>query len=151
MPQNALDEKSTLAQIMDWCHQATSHYLSQCWPSSMSPYGVTIQRWLNPYWTEFILKKENFTWSFSTLRWTRYTKQGLLKHTLSAPGLLMTWWHKDMKASAAMILPNYPRIYPELAPLGLNCGATISIRASKINMTSIHVFITIYNPHCPWS
>ena len=24
-----------------WCHQATSHCLSQCWPSFMSPYGVT--------------------------------------------------------------------------------------------------------------
>ena len=22
---------STLAQVMAWCHQATSHYLSQCW------------------------------------------------------------------------------------------------------------------------
>ena len=25
---------------MAWCRQATSHYLSQCWPRSMSPYGV---------------------------------------------------------------------------------------------------------------
>ena len=50
--------KSTLAQIMDWCHQATSHYLSQCWPSSMPPYGVTILRWLNPCWTESISEKK---------------------------------------------------------------------------------------------
>ena len=28
-------------QVMAWCCQATSHYLSQCWPSSMSPYVVT--------------------------------------------------------------------------------------------------------------
>ena len=34
------DDKSTLVQVMAWCHQATSHYLSQCWPRSMSPYGV---------------------------------------------------------------------------------------------------------------
>ena len=26
---------------MAWCLQATSHYLSQCWPRSLSPYGVT--------------------------------------------------------------------------------------------------------------
>ena len=26
---------------MAWCRQATSHYLSQCWLRSMSPYGVT--------------------------------------------------------------------------------------------------------------
>ena len=33
-------DKSILVQVMAWCHQATSHYLSQCWPSSMLPYGV---------------------------------------------------------------------------------------------------------------
>ena len=30
--------KSTLVQVMAWCRQATSHYLSQCWPRSLSPY-----------------------------------------------------------------------------------------------------------------
>ena len=24
------DDKSTLFQVMTWCHQATSHYLNQC-------------------------------------------------------------------------------------------------------------------------
>ena len=33
--------KSILIQVMAWCHQATSHNLSQCWPRSLSPYGVT--------------------------------------------------------------------------------------------------------------
>ena len=42
------DEKSTLVQVMAWCHQATSHYLSQCWPRSLSPYGVTRPQWVNP-------------------------------------------------------------------------------------------------------
>ena len=33
----------TLAQLMAWCHQATSHYLNlnQCWPRCMSPNGIT--------------------------------------------------------------------------------------------------------------
>ena len=35
------DGKSILLQVMAWCRQATSHYLSQCWPSFLSPYGVT--------------------------------------------------------------------------------------------------------------
>ena len=30
-----------IGQVMAWCHQATSHYLSQCWPRSLSPCGVT--------------------------------------------------------------------------------------------------------------
>ena len=32
------DDKSTMA----WCQQATMHFLSQCWPRSMSPYGITM-------------------------------------------------------------------------------------------------------------
>ena len=28
------DDQSTLVQVMAWCRQATSHYLSQCWPRS---------------------------------------------------------------------------------------------------------------------
>ena len=35
------DDQSTLVQVMAWCRQATSHYLSQCWPRSLLPNGVT--------------------------------------------------------------------------------------------------------------
>ena len=41
MPQDLTDDKSTLVQVMAWCHQTTSHYLSQCWPRFALPYGVT--------------------------------------------------------------------------------------------------------------
>ena len=34
-------DKSTLVQVMAWCRQATSHYLSPCWPRSLSPYDIT--------------------------------------------------------------------------------------------------------------
>ena len=47
MPQNCTDGKSTLVQVMAWCHQATSHYLSWCWPRYMSPYGVNRLQWFN--------------------------------------------------------------------------------------------------------
>ena len=40
------DDKSTLVQIMAWCHKATSHYLNQCWPRSLPPYGVTRPQWV---------------------------------------------------------------------------------------------------------
>ena len=46
MPWDLTDDKSTLVQVMAWCLQATSHYLSQCWPSSMSPYGFTRPQWV---------------------------------------------------------------------------------------------------------
>ena len=47
MSLNLNDDKSALVQVMAWCHQATSHYLNQCWPRSMSPYGVTRPQWVN--------------------------------------------------------------------------------------------------------
>ena len=46
MPWNLTDDKSTLVQVMAWCHQATSHCLSQGWPCSMSPYGITRPQWV---------------------------------------------------------------------------------------------------------
>ena len=39
--------KLTLAQFMAWCHQATRHNLSQCWPRPLSPYGVTRPQWVD--------------------------------------------------------------------------------------------------------
>ena len=47
MPQHLTDHLSTLVQVMAWCHQATSHYLSQCWPRSMLPFDVTRPQWVN--------------------------------------------------------------------------------------------------------
>ena len=41
-------DQSTLVQVMAWCHRATSHYLSQCWPRSLSPYDVIRPQWVNP-------------------------------------------------------------------------------------------------------
>ena len=42
--------KSTLVQLMAWCRQATSHYLSQRWPRSVSPYGVIKPQWVLSHW-----------------------------------------------------------------------------------------------------
>ena len=49
MPQNHTNEKSTLIHVMAWCHQATSHYLSQWWPRPVSPYGITRPQWVKPH------------------------------------------------------------------------------------------------------
>ena len=40
-------DMSTLVQVMAWCRQATSHYLSQCWPRSLPPYGIIRPQWVN--------------------------------------------------------------------------------------------------------
>ena len=41
------EDKSTLVQVMAWCCQAASHYLSQCWPRSVSLFGITRAQWVN--------------------------------------------------------------------------------------------------------
>ena len=50
------DDKSTLVQVMAWCRQATSHYLSQWWPRSLSPYGVTGPQWVKEHVSRNVYK-----------------------------------------------------------------------------------------------
>ena len=45
--QDLIDDKSTLVQVKARCRQATSHYLSQCWPKSLLLYGFTRPQWVN--------------------------------------------------------------------------------------------------------
>ena len=40
------DDQSTSVHVMAWFRQATSHYLSQCSPRSMSPSGITRPQWV---------------------------------------------------------------------------------------------------------
>ena len=47
MPQHLTGDKSTLVEVMAWCRQATSHYLSQCWSRSLTPYDVTRPQWVD--------------------------------------------------------------------------------------------------------
>ena len=52
------DDKLTLVQVMVWCSQATSQYLSQGWRRFMSPYGVIRSQWvdyklINHLWNQF--------------------------------------------------------------------------------------------------
>ena len=51
-----LTDKSALVQVMAWCRQATSHYLSQCLPRSLQPNGITSPQWVKiSYCLPFIL------------------------------------------------------------------------------------------------
>ena len=70
MPQDLTDDKSTLVQVMAWCRQATSRYLSQCWPRSMSPYGVTGPQWVDNLWPTTTLSSGNQAVSIDTCHFT---------------------------------------------------------------------------------
>ena len=53
------DDKSTLVQVMAWCLMAPSHYLRQCWPRYMSPYGVTRPQWVKIGWSNGLVPSGN--------------------------------------------------------------------------------------------
>ena len=86
MPQNTSDGKSTLVQVMAWCRQATSHYLSQCWPRSMLPYDITRPPWVkqstciyHKYHTLYIVKvSERMYWQPNI---TQVSKRHLIPST----------------------------------------------------------------------
>ena len=70
------DDPSTLVQVMAWCRQAANHYLIQCWPRSLSSYGVT-----RPQWVEKTVSASNcgmvekhFWWIFTSIRVLCLTK-----------------------------------------------------------------------------
>ena len=68
------DDQSTLVLVMAWCPQATSHYLSQCWPRSLPPYGVTRLQWVNQQltmtWPKSVFTITLYWWIFlSYFRW----------------------------------------------------------------------------------
>ena len=43
------DDMPTLVLVVAGCFQATSHYLSQCWPRSMSPYNDPGPEWVQKH------------------------------------------------------------------------------------------------------
>ena len=59
MPWDLTDDKSLLVQVMSWCRQTSNHYLSQCWPRSMLPFGIT--------WPQLV-KQNNTVSDYSTRR-----------------------------------------------------------------------------------
>ena len=81
MPLDLTGDKSTLVQVMAWCRQATSHYLSQCWPRSLSPYGVTRPQWVNS------LAPGDVIWHCGT----ESTLAQVMACCLMAPSHYLTW------------------------------------------------------------
>ena len=51
MLRDLTDDRSALVQVMAWCHQATSHFLGQCWPRFLWPYSVTRPGWVKILFT----------------------------------------------------------------------------------------------------
>ena len=66
-----MPKKSTLVQIMAWCCQATSHYLSQCWPRSIhvAILGSHIPKPVKWLWRNWIKLSGNTIHSITSNVW----------------------------------------------------------------------------------
>ena len=59
--QNTIDDISQLAQVLAWCRQVSSHYLSQHWHGPMSPYAVTKPQWVHVWMKPIYQHPSNIT------------------------------------------------------------------------------------------
>ena len=77
MPQYIIDDELTMVQVMVWCRQATSHYLIQCWPksvSSLSPKKLTRPRRVKTIWDKLHCFKISCEFlNFLICRWQNVT------------------------------------------------------------------------------
>ena len=113
------DDKSTVVQVMAWCRQATSHYLSQYWPRSMSLgqneliHGSMSRINL----CEIFLRKQNI-FVFSIISQNQETKMGqaieiiplgrwgsIYLHSLYV--YLCFWWPRDDIFKGLFVLDNF--------------------------------------------
>ena len=101
-------DKPTLVQVMAWCRQATSHYLSQCWPRFVSPYGFTRPQWVTHNEIRLLAHLKPFLRNTST-------HLSIFCNTLSvimimSMGVLIirnmssvTWWRHQMESFPALL------------------------------------------------
>ena len=61
MSENTFDDKSKLVMVMAWCHHERSHHLSQRWPRSMWPNGITEPRGVN-FITISLAWEQSYNW-----------------------------------------------------------------------------------------
>ena len=101
---NLLMAKSTLIQVMAWCCQAKSHYLSQCWCRSLSSYGIARTQWvkLRKHWSIFVFSIISQNWdgidSWNPSSWMKSTALFYVINTKTADDLFLA-----PKALAAMV------------------------------------------------
>ena len=70
MSQHLTGEKSTLVQVMAWCRQATSHYLSQCWPMLVvTGWGISGEIALR--WMSLDLTRDDKSTLVQVMAWCR--------------------------------------------------------------------------------
>ena len=108
MPLNTIDNKSTSVQVMAWCRQATSHYLSQCWPWSMLPYGKQANSLIRISYVTHIMwfintlegKKKGISWrkfNINKFTWHKSSQIGINSQSCCYTSQYQIWKKKINK------------------------------------------------------
>ena len=89
------EDQSTLLQVMSWCRQATSHYLNQCWPRSLSPDNTT-RAWRK---TKHHMNTDN-QWKMYTVDCTHLPPKCFRHHSnynIVTKLMQKRTWHENLK------------------------------------------------------
>ena len=136
MPQD-LTDKSTLVQVMAWCRQATSHYMSQWWPWSMSPYGIT-----RPQWVDLIMLSwhGNVLYHWSFVRRIHQFSYWVAEH-------VMSWIPSHRKNTWGPVQYEYVTFNTKILHCPCRksyCGDKTTIRSFWFHRWGIHILVSYY-------
>ena len=133
------DNKS-LFQIMAWCRQAVSHYLSQCWPISVSSYGVTRPQRVNT------LRPEQNDWQFWHLQIC--LMKAIMQLKINLNELIGTkdkfWWHSSAKC-ICITGPQWVKLYCVFFHHGDHIDGLMQERCNPIANT-LELHLSCINP-----
>ena len=155
MPE-VFDDKSTLAQVMGWCHQAPSHYLSQCWFRSVLPCSITRPQFqfpsLIPYHCICKGNSVQGTHIGVYMWWKALCCSMSVQHGNQVP----LYWHHISGTLTSYAKPWYygqctDQDYVSFSPLGLSDQRGIVIACVSLCLSvhlSIHPFVReLYHIH----
>ena len=119
---NLTDDKSTSAHVMAWCHHLTNHYLNQCCPSSISPYGITMPQCVYQHIPQHHIPQHQYElklnkmvakiwywWCFSRLFWFRQRCLTYLtfQNYICMNEMLQSGWLYESKITMKCFLSDY--------------------------------------------
>ena len=117
-----IDDQSILVQVMAWCRQAASHYLSQCWPRSLTPYGITRPQWVKMKqmrWSTWNVRRGSSQWGDGEGRKKVAVFRG------------QSWWWNISPRRIPRLQPSSLQSFAETDHLKMQSGQNINLEITS--------------------
>ena len=94
-------------KILTLCHQTTSHYFNQCWPSFMTPYGITGSHWVNTkqaanhcvfHWWKWLLISARYPYTESRFKHRLFHQYTYIRDGIIITSIQQTMFYYDNMA-----------------------------------------------------